>query len=265
MEYNEFDYETTIQNECNHTLGYVFLGLTIILSAVLGYMFFSYDMVEKGDLNKKYILKDDITYNSLPYDIQEQYIQKYSVSLQTNNLKAKIKELQNKQCEPKIITKTIEVEKPVEKIVTKVVTKIVEKPVEKVVTKIVEKPIFAKVDKSHYKTYRCTKMTNVVYPSKQCLKELIQFLKINKDIKLLEVIGVYDTKGFQTLDNLKNIHNKNRIEKITHFAQIGLAQKRVSEAVWELKDMVSKNVSIQVVNYSVESKKEKGFIVRAYK
>ena len=247
MEYNEFDYETTTTQECSHTLGYVFLGLTIVVSAVLGYIYFSYDMVDKGDLKTKYILKDDITYANLPYDIQEQYIQKYSATLQINTLKDKVNKLKNKKCEPKIITK------------------IVEKPVEKIVTKIVEKPILAKIDRTNYKVYRCNKMENIVYPSKSCLKTLKKFVDTNKDAKLFEVIGVYDTQGFETLDNLKNVHNQNRIEKITHFAQIGLAQKRVSEAVWELKDMVPKDVAIQVVNYSVESKTEKGFIVRAYK
>ena len=263
MEYNEFDYETTTTQECSHTLGYVFLGLTIVVSAVLGYIYFSYDMVEKGDLKTKYILKDDITYANLPYDIQEQYIQKYSATLQINTLKDKVNKLKNKKCEPKIITKIVE--KPVEKIVTKIVEKPVEKIVTKIVTKIVEKPILAKIDRTNYKVYRCNKMENIVYPSKSCLKTLKKFVDTNKDAKLFEVIGVYDTQGFETLDNLKNVHNQNRIEKITHFAQIGLAQKRVSEAVWELKDMVPKDVAIQVVNYSVESKTEKGFIVRAYK
>jgi len=252
MDYENYDFDTAqTTTSCNYTLGYIFLGLFIIVSGVLGYIFFSYDLVDKGDLSEKYILKDEVIFENLPYEIQDQYIAKYNASLQLNRLKEKLNSLKKQDCKPEIITKTIEVEKPVEKIITK----------------IIEKPIYKKekIDKSHYSTFKCYDMSDVIYPSSQCKKDLKLFMQKNKDARLFEVIGVYNTHGFNTLENLKNIHNKKRIDKITNLAQLGLSQKRASEGVWVLKEIAPKDANIQVVNYSIKEPNDKGFIVRAYK
>ena len=98
------------------------------------------------------------------------------------------------------------------------------------------------------------------------LKELNKFLDKNKDARFFEVIGVINQTEFSVLDKLKNEANKKGIERISNLSQIGLSRKRVIEGTWSIKNHLGVDTNIQVVNYTITSKKNnKGFVVRAYK
>lgn len=288
-----------MKNEINNTQqnssGFIvsLLSVTIVvLLGYIGYIYYTKDVIKKGEIKRDYIKKDDISFDMLPSYVQNDYISKLRYENKIDDMEDRISQLksindvqQNSgrsivvdklheievekvvEVEKIVVEKEIlEVEKVVEKIVEveKVVEveKIIE--VEKVVEKIVEIPV--SIDKTKYKTFTCKTLKNgTVYVSKQCKKNLISFLKKNNDAKMYEVIGMVDSAEFRLIKKLEDVYGKNKIGNLSKYAQIGLSRKRVIEAIWVVKKSLPKNKNITNVNYTITSKDKRGFVVRAYK
>lgn len=248
----------------NNTLGYIMSGLLIVSLGYTGYLYYSKDMVKKGDLKEKYIEKDNITFDTLPSYTKDRYVEKYKYESELSILNSKIKGLQSKTtssiAKPQVVEKIIEVEKIVE------VEKIIE--IEKIVE--VEKSSankLSKIDKKSFNVYSCYDMSaGGVEPSLQCKKTLKEFLEKNKNSKLFEIIGVNNKKEFELIKKLRKTENKTRVDNLSHYAKLGISRKRVLEGAWAIREILGDDTNIQLVNYTVTSKKEdKGFILRAYK
>lgn len=234
----------------NNFFVYILLFCLILFMAVVGVILAQYEVIPKDDFRQEYIKKSDVSFESLPTYVKENYIEKY-------------------KCNTSVKTKIIEVEK----IVTEVKTVEIEKEVEKIVEveKLVEQNIFAK---SNYKVAKCYDMLKTQhYLSNNCEKNIATFLKKNKDAKYFEVIGIVAHDDFVLLNKLKknkdvliklNVTDK-KLTYLQNQAHRGLSKKRVEEVSWFIKKTLGMNTKILPVNYFITSKKaNKGAVVRVY-
>eukprot|EP01156_Anaeramoeba_ignava_P011308 Anaeramoba_ignava/a482697_59.p3 GENE.a482697_59~~a482697_59.p3 ORF type:complete len:258 (+),score=7.87 a482697_59:2664-3437(+) len=248
--------EKKVEIKQNYTAAYI-AGFTAVLLAVfLGYTYYANDMVKKGDLDKKYMKKDDITFQDLPAYLQSDYISKFEHNQQLSRLNQQISELgsKNKAGERSYssvndVEKVIEVEKIVE----------VEKPV--TIVKTIEN-----IDKTKYKSYGCYEMVSGDYYSSQnCIDKLHDFLDKNKDAKLFEVIGVYNSEEFDVAKKIGDEQERKELKRVFDLAQVGLVEKRVVEGIWQIKNHLGFSTNVRKVNYEIKSQYGlKGFVVRAY-
>ncbi|PIF03978.1 MAG: hypothetical protein CSA86_03455 [Arcobacter sp.] len=263
------DNTSTPQEEVkkSNSLVYILLAIIVILLFYIGYIYSTYDMLNEGELEEKYVQKDDITFDMLPSYDKSKYIEFYKHTNQIEQLKQKLKNLEN----------SFNTNTPM--VVEKVVEKIVEVPVEKVVE--VEKTVTApssmennlnitnnktKLAKGTFKTYTCKSMDiGSIEISKKCKEELKTFLEKNKNSSMFEVIGMVDHQSFKFIDELKKRYGEKRVQKISQYSQMGLSRQRVIEASWLIRRYLGKHKNIKTVNYTIKSKNLKGFIVRAYK
>lgn len=256
MEKEDIELQKVKQQSSNGLL-YTLGGIIVLLLVFIGYLYTSYNMVDKSKpVSKKETKSQNITFDSLPYSIKENYItvaeHKNMISAQNEKLQACNQKLSNIP-EPKVEEKIVKVDNVVEKIVE----------VEKVIYK--EKK---SIDRSNFKTFRCYDMQSSGYhPTIVCKERLKAFLDENKDdTKLFEVIGVVNDKDFRLLKNLKDVYKEARVDKLGEFAQYGLSRKRVIEATWIIVDHLKSSEKVSNVNYTVTSKRgHKGFVVRAYR
>ena len=295
---------------------YILSIILVGLLGLIGYTYYTKDIIKKDEIKNDYVKKDDIAFDMLPSYVQSNYISKVKYDNKVYSMEERIKQLSSisdiqqnsaksivvpklleieiervveKEVEvEKIVEKIVEVEKvvEVEKIVEKIVEveRIVEKPieiekivevekiieiekkveVEKVVEKIIEIPVM--INKNNYSTYTCKTLKNGSKQiSKKCKKDLIEFLDKNQDAKMYVVIGMVDDFEFKLIKTLKDVYGKNRVGNIAKYAQKGLSRQRVIEATWIVKNNVAKNANIKNVNYTIDSKDKRGFVVRVYK
>lgn len=240
MDY-DFNGQKQIVYKTSYTAAGVFAFICIVLAGFLGYKYYTFEMIEKKDFKKNYIKKDDIAFEDLPSYIKSDYISNFRHNQKIDELNSKIAQFSA----PKIEEKIVEVEKIVEKIVK----------------------IDSNIDKSNFKSYRCFDMIGGDYvPSKTCIEELKIFLDQNKEAKLFEVIGVGNGKGFEFTNLVNDEDLKKKLKNYETLAQKGLIQKRVEEAVWEIKKYLGLKTNVQTATYDLELKEgEKGFILRAYR
>lgn len=254
--------------KANNTLLYIILTIAAVLLGYVGYLHLSYELIQKKEFQKEYVLKSDIDFDMLPAHLQSQYVEFYDHNQQITDLTEKIQNLESTSQtfkEPKIIEKIIEVERivkvPVEKIVE--VEKIITIPIE--IPSTVEDESILKNTKQ-FNTFTCKTMPEgSVKISKSCIKNLQNFLDKNKEAKKFEVIGMVDKKDFKFINTLKDVYGENKVKNLSKYSQIGLSRQRVIEASWVLKEYIGGYEKIKTVNYTVHTKNKKGFVVRAYK
>lgn len=226
----DFNNEKQIEYRTNHMGMYIFLFISLILAGLLGYNYYAYEMTDKSEFKQDYIKKENITFDDLPSYIKSDYISNFQHNQKLNELALK------KEQKTKTIQKVVEVEKIVKVEVPKIVK------------------VTQAVDKSKYNSYSCYEMINEYSPSKNCIIKLQKFLDKNKDSKLFEVIGISTNEKIEkTLD-----------EKTKMLIKKGLTQKRVEEAVWEVKKHLGIDTNVQSATYDVKDS-QKGFAIRAYK
>ena len=261
--------------EANNTLAYVLGSLLVILTGYMTYIYTSHDILKKGQLSEKYILKNNLDFTMLSSYEKSRYVELYKHNNELENLKQEIQSLRDNNVQNnslKIVEKIVEVEKvvkvPVEKIVE--VEKIV--PVDKTSNVPMniqdEVKIIKEIKKSNltFNTYTCKSMdAGGINISKKCRNELYKFLEENKTSKVFEVIGMVDDKDFKFINRLKDVYGEKKIKHLSKYSQIGLSRQRVIEASWVIKKHLGDYKYIKTVNYTVNSKDKKGFIVRAYK
>jgi len=264
--------ETNQEVKSNSAL-YITSSLLLICLVFMGYIYSSYSVIKKTELKEKYVLKNNIDFNMLPSYEKSNYVDSYEYNNQIANLKKQIQQFQNNATSVNAI-KTIEIEKivkvPVEKIVE--VERIVKVPVEKIVEieKYSDKNLLSENQKTinksnNFNTYTCKSMASgSIQISQKCKNDLHRFLENNKNSKMFEVIGMIDSKDFKLLNKLKDVYGEKRIKHLSKYSQIGLSRQRVIEASWLLKKYLGDYRNIKTVNYTVNAKDKKGFIVRAY-
>jgi hypothetical protein len=249
--------EKRIEIKQNYTAAYISGFAAVLLAVFLAYTYYSNDMVKKGDLDKKYIKKDDVTFQDLPAYLQSDYISKSEHNQKLLESKQNYAKLETEEKISNIktsdntdIANVIEVEKIVE----------VEKPVT-VIRNISD------IDKTKYKSFGCYEMVSGdYYASKNCINELHSFLDKNKDAKLFEVIGVYNNEEFDVAKKIGDEQEKKELRRVFELAQIGLVEKRVTEGIWQIKNYLGFSTNVQKVNYDIKSQYGiKGFVVRAYR
>ncbi|MBD3841032.1 MAG: hypothetical protein IE909_03935 [Campylobacterales bacterium] len=235
MNYQQYETQNQ-QTACSNTLSIVLTLLLMVSLGSMGYIYYANDIVQKGELKEKYILKEDIDFYMLPTNIQEQYISKYKYESDVASAKSSVAT----PCEPKVIEKIVEVEK------------IVQVPTQ---TTIAD----TNIDRAKFEVYQCYDFTqNNTHISKECEKQLIDFVHLNNDAKLFEVIPTMTPiKIEQTLMGIEQ-------EKLEKYLNTGLALSRAQEAIWPIKNTIADKVNVQIANYVVDFEKN-GVIVRAYK
>ena len=236
----------------NNTLSYTLIGIIIVLLGYIGYIYNSHDLLKKGELKKTYIKKESISFSDLPSYAKSDYITKYDYTKKVDQLNSKINDLETKISANDIVTVQNKEERTVESITeTKVITP--EKDKTKAKLKFVSFKCYDMIDGGYY-------------PSKKCVKDLNIFLDHHKDAETFEVIGVVNTKEFDLIRKLKDVYGNGEVARLSEFAQLGLSRKRVVEGTWVIKNHLGTKTNVQVVNYTITSKKgNKGFVVRAYK
>ncbi|MGK0255904.1 MAG: hypothetical protein ACI81I_000512 [Arcobacteraceae bacterium] len=248
----------------NNTLVYILLATMVILLVYIGYIYSSHDMLKKNDVNNKYLLQEDVTFEMLPANIKSEYIKFSDHSVQINILNNKISNISDSMQSIKPTEKIVEVEKIVYVTVEKIVE--VEKVISTVIPVQVKKTVESTVNSENFDTYTCGTMEegSVIIPS-SCIKGLYKFLDENKNVKKIEVIGMVDEIDFKLINILKEIYGIEKINNLSKYSQVGLSRQRVVEASWLIKEYIGENENIAVVNYTLHSKNQKGFVVRAYK
>ena len=253
------------ESKSNNTSLYILSSLILVLIGYIAYVYSSNDMLKKGQLKEKYVLKTDIDFRMLPSHEKSRYIEFYEHNNKIMGLNKQIQYLQNNNAnnpEPVIVEKIVEVER----IVKVPVGKIIE--VEKVVNLEDELTIVKDIKKSNltFTTYTCKTMdSGSIKISKKCSKELYKFLNKNRDSKIFEVIGMVDNKDFKLINKLKDVYGEKKIKHLSKYSQIGLSRQRVIEASWLIKKHIGNYKNVKTVNYTVNAKDKKGFVVRAYK
>jgi len=122
------------------------------------------------------------------------------------------------------------------------------------------------IHKNAFHTYTCKDMADgSITISEKCIKKLHRFLDENKQSKYFEVIGMVDNKDFKFINKLKDVYGDKKIRNLSKYSQIGLSRQRVIEASWVIKEYIGEYKNIKTVNYTVNAKDKKGFVVRAYK
>ena len=117
-----------------------------------------------------------------------------------------------------------------------------------------------------FSTYTCKSMdSGGIQISQKCKKELYTFLDKNINSKMFEVIGMVDNKDFKFINKLKDVYGEKRIKHLAKYSQIGLSRQRVIEASWLVRKHLGNYKHIKAVNYTLNAKDKKGFVVRAYK
>ncbi len=253
----------------NNILLYSLSSILLLITAVIGYVYLNFDIVNKGDLESKYIKTTDVSFSSLPSYIKNDYVQKYIVTQKLNTLNKKIKELSKQEkavpCIEEIkeeIIPTIEVVESIE--IEEIEIKEVETKIEQTIE--VKKEIVQKINAKEFDVFKCYDMTDGgFYQSTKSIENLHLFLDEHKNAKYFEIIGVVNKLDFKLLRDSTDTLDKTKINLIENFAQIGLARKRVIEATWNIKTYLGADTTIRVVNYTITSqKKHKGFVVRVY-
>jgi ribosomal protein L17 len=240
----------------NNFLVYILLFCIVLLVGIVGVILAQYEIISKDELQSKYVQKTDISFESLPSYIKDEYIEKHRCNTNTETKTVEVEKIVTE-------TKTVEIEKEV------AVEKIVE--VEKVVEKLVSEDIFAK---ENYKVAKCYDMSSgTPWLSKKCKSSIEKFLEVNKDAKYFEVIGVVSNDDFVLLNKLKRNQDvleklnvtKKKISRLQTNAVVGLSKKRVEETSWFIKKTLGMDTKVLPVNYHITSKKNnKGTVVRVY-
>jgi len=273
--------ETTDTNQEPKSSSILYISIILLLMSLcyIAYLYLSYEIIKKDQLKEKYVLKNNINFDMLPSYEKSNYVDSYKYTNQITNLKKQIQQIQKNNISTNNI-RTIEVEKivkvPVEKIVE--VEKIIKVPVDRIVE--VEKNVTIPFDTKDetqilkeiettnltFNTYTCKNMkSGSIQISQKCKNDLYSFLKRNKDSKVFEVIGMIDNKDFKLLNKLKDVYGEKKIRHLSKYSQIGLSRQRVIEASWLMKKYLGDYNNIKTVNYKINAKDKKGFIVRAYK
>ncbi len=233
---------------------YTIGSVLVVAIGLIIYTYLSFDILKKGEINKQYIKKENLSFYSLPYSIQDKYITKVSSNDKINILNKEIKQIKkSKQIleeEKKIVEEPIYIEPIVEVIKEESI-------------KIVKDEIIAK----EFDVFKCYDMSDGgFYQSDISIKKLYKFLEEHKSAKYFEIIGVVNKLDFKLLRDAKpNLDNK-QLNLIEQLSQLGLSRKRVVEGSWNLKQYLGEDVNLRVVNYTITSQKNhKGFVIRAYR
>lgn len=266
MEENQKKQEVKLSNTLVNTLSLI----TLVLIGYIAYIYSSNDIVKKGQLNDQYVLKTDMKFSMLPSYEKSRYIEYFEYDKKITELNKQLQYAQNNKnsANPSVVEKIVKVDKIVEKIVE--IEKIVE--VEKIINVPMdmrdEFAIVKEIKKSNltFNTYTCKTMdSGGIRISKKCKKALYKFLDKNKNSKIYEVIGIVDNKDFKLINTLKDVYGEKRIKHLSKYSQLGLSRQRVIEASWLVKKYLGNYKNIKTVNYTVNAKDKKGFVVRAYK
>lgn len=237
MDYNE---EKKVEVKTSYTGVFILGAVAFALACLLGYNYFAYTMVPKDEFKEKYIKKDDIAFDDLPSYVKSDYISKYEHNTKLGSLNDQVSKLRSAKPEEKIVQ------------------------IEKVVEKVVKVP--SNIDRSKYDTYKCYEMIGGDHtPSDNCIKRLKDFLDKNKNSTLFEVIGVANKEKFNVFKQINDKKLKQKVVKLEELAQKGLTQKRVEEAVWEIKKYLGRDTNVHTATYHLDDQGKKGFILRAYK
>ena len=258
------------ESESSNIVLYILLFIVIVLTGFIVYLYSSNTVIKKEEFKEKYVLKSEVNFTMLPTYEKSRYVEFYEHTNQINELKQELKLLENNNGNQRVVERIVKVEKIVKVPVEKVIEKIVE--VEKVITVTknnkdeVKQSIQSKPLQRTFQTYTCKSMNSgSIKISEKCKKELENFLDVNKNSSMFEIIGMVDNQDFKLINKLKDVYGEKKIEKISKYSQIGLSRQRVIEATWLIKKYVEKDKDIKTVNYTINGKDKKGFIVRAYK
>jgi len=89
--------QSAVQNETENSnlLLYILGTVVIILGSYIGYIYASYDLLKNGVLEKKYVLKNDVSFDMLNSYEKNRYVDFYEHTDAINALNKKIRDLEN--------------------------------------------------------------------------------------------------------------------------------------------------------------------------
>ena len=222
--------EQTKQN--SNFVIYILLFCIVFLIGIIGVIFMQYEILSQDELKDKYIKKSDISFETLPPYIQEQYIEKYRC---------------NKNDTKSVEIKTVEV------------------------IKEVSEDIFAK-EKYHVAKCYDMKIGTPWLSKKceSDIKKFILEHKDAKFFEVIGVVSKKDFLVLNRLkanqDVLKKLNvTDEKISKLEKYMVVGLSKKRVEETSWFIKKTLGIDTKVLPVNYNIISKKNnRGTVVRVY-
>jgi len=222
--------EQTKQN--SNFVIYILLFCIVFLIGIIGVIFMQYEILSQDELKDKYIKKSDISFESLPPYIQEQYIEKYRC---------------NKNDTKSLEIKTVEV------------------------IKEVSEDIFAKEKYHVAKCYDMKIGTPwLSQKCKDDIKKFVLEHKDAKFFEVIGVVSKKDFLVLNRLkanqDVLKKLNvTDEKISKLEKYMVVGLSKKRVEETSWFIKKTLGIDTKVLPVNYNIISKKNnRGTVVRVY-
>jgi len=242
-------------------------ALSAIFAASLGIMgyFGNFTGVDKTTLESEYIKKGEATFDDLRLSIKKRYYDERKKWQQNRNTEPKqekklaLKEIEeietNEVSVPESIKEAVQIK---EEIITQT-------------TKTSSKQA------SFTSQISCANMgVNEYKISKKCRMKLYDFFKtINKDEYQFEIIPLVDNHDFKILKQLKknpelcqNIDPRIsdiQMQRLFSLANAGLGVYRIKEARWLLRQRFGKDVNVKFTPYTINTKFDRGFIIRLYK
>lgn len=217
-------------------------------------------------------------FTDLPQNVQEQYKPKEEFQKLQEKF-AKLSDEKQKLSKELLLLQQVQKENTPTLVNTPVTNNVVEKKSEFIPVKEITKEQEIKKTSStptRIKEFaKCYDMERGSYSSSaSCQKNLIDFVNNHKNASYFEIIGIVDETEFTLFKNLENNNslyeklelNAHSLDIIKNFTQVGLAQHRVMEAQWLIKEHTKTTVKVYNANYNLFSNEGfRGFIIRAYK
>ena len=213
-------------------IGLIIVLVAMIIAFVVQSISYGSDYVEKSRIDKMYIKKDTLAFSDLPKHIRTLYISKVEISETEERLNENVKMVEKSTFTGRYldnITLVSQIEcdnfKPVEHVA----------------------PI-------------------------SCQNKLIKELSKMNDNMIYEIIPMVNNKDFnfiqrivdESLNEDEKIEYKEKMHDLLEYANRGLSHYRANEAIWILKQHISKDVKIKTSSFHMFTKDKAGFIVKIF-
>lgn len=218
-----------------HTILIIALIVVIvgmIIAFVIQSVSYSSDYVDKKSIDKFYIKKDTLAFSDLPKHIRTLYISKVEISETEKRLNDNVK----------MVEKGTFTDRYLDNIT-----------------------LISQIECDNFKP------TEHIAPI-SCQNKLIKELSKMNDNMIFEIIPMVNNEDFnfiqrivdENLNEDEKIEYKEKMHDLLEYANRGLSHYRANEAIWILKQHISKSVKIRNSSFHMFTKDKAGFIVKIF-
>lgn len=204
----------------------------MIIAFIVQYITYSSNYVSKKSIDKLYIKKDVLAFSDLPKHVRILYSSKVDVSDTERRLNDTIKMVEKSTITDRYLDNITLVEQ-----------------------------------------IECDNFKPSVYVAPiSCKEKLTNALSRMNDNMIYEIIPMVNNEDFnflqrivdESLEEDEKIEYKERMHDVMEYANRGLSHYRANEAIWILKQNISKEVKIRSSSFHMFTKDKAGFIVKIF-